>query len=112
MDARNPGGGIPLIEDSLKDACAIERSFSPLKLAGVFAKIGGILLGKHELFDDNGTGRRPHEILMEVMGDVRIPILADCDCCHTHPMLTMPIGCEIILDAARRQVLLMENPLD
>ena len=59
---------------------------------------------------DHGTGRRPHEILLEVMGDARIPILADFDCCHTHPMLTMPIGCEIILDAARRQVLLMENP--
>lgn len=105
-------GDILLIEDSLKDACTIERSFSLLKLAGVFEKIGGILLGKHELFDDNGTGRRPHEILLEVMGDAQIPILANFDCCHTHPMLTMPIGCEIALDATRRQVLLMEDPLD
>ena len=46
------------------------------------------------------------------MGGVRIPILADFDCCHSHPMLTMPIGCEVTLDATRRQVLLMENPLD
>ena len=61
---------------------------------------------------DHGTGRQPHEILLEVMGDVWIPILADFDCCHTHPMLTMPIGCEVTLDAAHRQALLMENPLD
>lgn len=39
------------IEDSLKDACTIERTFSMLKLAGVFDKISGIILGKHEKFD-------------------------------------------------------------
>ncbi len=56
-------GDILFIEDSLKDACTIERSFSLLKLAGVFDRIGGMILGKHEKFDDNGTGRRPFEIL-------------------------------------------------
>ncbi len=105
-------GDILLIEDSLKDACTIERSFSLLKLAGVFDHVGGIILGKHEKFDDNGTGRRPHEILLEVLGDTQIPILADFDCCHTHPMLTMPIGCEVMLDAGNRRVMLMEAPLE
>lgn len=103
-------GDILLIEDSLKDACTIERSFSLLKLAGVFDKVGGIILGKHEKFDDNGTGRQPYEILLEVIGDVQIPILADFDCCHTHPMLTMPIGCEVMLDAANKKVVLVESP--
>lgn len=105
-------GDILFIEDSLKDACTIERSFSLLKLAGVFEKIGGIILGKHEKFDDSGTGKRPYEILMEVIGDTPIPILADFDCCHTHPMLTMPIGCEVMLDAANKKVTLLEAPLD
>lgn len=50
-------GDILFIEDSLKDACTIERSFSLLKLAGVFEKVSGIILGKHEKFDDNGTGK-------------------------------------------------------
>ncbi|MBQ3255893.1 MAG: LD-carboxypeptidase [Oscillospiraceae bacterium] len=104
-------GDILLLEDSLKDAATIERSFSLLKLAGVFDKIGGIILGKHEQFDDNGTGRRPYEILMEVMGQCSIPFLAEFDCCHTHPMFTMPIGCQIQLDATNRKVTLLENPL-
>ena len=55
-------GDILFIEDSLRDACTIERTFSLLKLAGVLDKIGGILLGKHEKFDDNGTGRKPWDI--------------------------------------------------
>lgn len=105
-------GDILLIEDSLKDACTIERSFSLLKLAGIFEKIGGIILGKHEKFDDNGTGRRPYEILLEVIGETKIPILADFDCCHTHPMLTVPIGCQVTLDAANKKVILIDKPLE
>lgn len=104
-------GDILLIEDSLKNAATIERSFSLLKLAGVFDRVGGIILGKHELFDDNGTGRKPYEILLEVLGSPTIPILADFDCCHTHPMLTMPIGCQVALDATNQQVQLLESPL-
>lgn len=104
-------GDILLLEDSLKDACTIERSFSLLKLVGVFERIGGLILGKHEKFDDNGTGRKPWDILLEVAGDVSFPILAEFDCCHTHPMLTLPIGCRYRLDAGKRQVWLLENPL-
>lgn len=103
-------GDILLLEDSLKDACTIEGSFSLLKLAGVFDRVGGILLGKHEKFDDNGTGRRPYEILLEVLGEPKCPILAEFDCCHTHPMLTMPIGCQVELDAAAKTVTLLESP--
>lgn len=97
-------GDILLIEDSLKDAADIERSFSLLKISGVFNKIGGLILGKHELFDDMGTGRKPYEILQEVIGEVTFPILAEFDCCHTHPMLTMPIGCTVTLDVSVQQV--------
>lgn len=103
-------GDILFIEDSLKDASVIERSFSLLKLAGVFELVGGIILGKHELFDDNGTGRKPYEVLLEVIGDRDIPILAEFDCCHTHPMMILPIGCMAELDAENKRVTLLERP--
>lgn len=99
-------GDILLIEDSLKDAATVERSFAHLKLAGVFDRIGGLILGKHELFDDQGTGRRPADILTEVMGEVRFPVLAEFDCCHTHPMLTLPIGVQAELDADQQTLTL------
>lgn len=104
-------GDILLLEDSLKDACTIERSFSLLKLAGVLDKVGGIILGKHEHFDDNGTGKQPYEILLEVLNGRQIPILADFDCCHTHPMFTVPIGCQVKLNATEQEVTLLESPL-
>lgn len=81
-----------------------------MKLAGVFDRVGGIILGKHEQFDDCETGRKPYEILLEVMGTFTIPILADFDCCHTHPLLTMPVGCKVSLDATNQQVQLLQCP--
>lgn len=97
-------GDILFIEDSFLDAATIERSFSLLKISGVLDRIGGLILGKHEQFNDLETGRKPYEILQEVMGDVQYPVLAQFDCCHTHPMLTIPIGCMAELDAADQTV--------
>lgn len=102
-------GDILFIEDALKDAATIERSFSLLKVNGVFDRISGIILGKHQVFDDSGTGRKPYEILLEVLGDRKIPFLADFDCCHTHPMMTLPIGCYIELDATNKKVKILED---
>lgn len=100
-------GDILFIEDSLKCAMEIERSFSLLKCAGVFDKVSGIIYGKHELFDDQGTNRKSYQILEEVLGNTNIPVLADFDCSHTHPMFTMPIGANIYLDSEKQIVRLV-----
>lgn len=102
-------GDILFIEDSLKDIATVERSFSFLKINGVFEKISGIILGKHELFNDSRTGRKPYEVLLEVLGERQLPFIADFDCCHTHPMLTLPIGCEIELNATEKKVSIIED---
>lgn len=102
-------GDILLLEDSMKSASTVEKNFNLLKLNGVFDRAAGILLGKHELFDDEGTGRQPYQILLEVLGDCNIPILADFDCAHTHPMLTMPIGRSVKMDAVNKKVQLLER---
>lgn len=95
-------GDILLIEDSMKNASQVEKNFSLLKVNGVFERIGGILLGKHERFDDEGSGRSPMDLLLEVLNGKKLPIIADFDCCHTHPMMTMPIGAEVTIDACER----------
>ena len=55
------------------------------------------------------THSQPYEILQEVMGDVDFPVLAEFDCCHTHPMLTVPIGAKVRLDADAQTVTLLEE---
>ena len=94
-------GDILLIEDSLKGIETVERSFSHLKLCGIFDKVSAVVLGKHELFDDKGTNRSPLDVLREVLNGQSLPVLNGFDSCHTHPMLTVPLGvrAEINFDA-------------
>nr|WP_211205199.1 hypothetical protein [Streptococcus didelphis] len=91
-------GDILLIEDSMKNPAIIKRSFALLKISGVFNRLGGLILGKHEGFDDLGTNKKTYQILEEVMGNVSFPVLAKFDCSHTHPMLTVPIGSLVTLN--------------
>ncbi|MCH7371725.1 S66 peptidase family protein [Aeromonas sp. MR16] len=101
-------GDILLLEDSLMSAETVERSFAHLKLCGVFERVGGLILGKHELFNDQGSGKRPLDILLEVVGEPGFPILAEFDCAHTHPMLTVPLGIEAELDLDAQRLSLCE----
>ena len=101
-------GDILLIEDNLKDISVVERAFAFLRLNGVFDKVSAVILGKHELFDDRGTGRAPYEVLQEVLDGQRARIVNGFDCCHTHPMLTLPIGVEVEVDFDARRVSLIE----
>ncbi|TNI62193.1 LD-carboxypeptidase [Aeromonas media] len=102
-------GDILLLEDSLLSAETVERSFVHLKLCGVFERIGALVLGKHELFDGQGSGRRPLDILLEVVGEPTFPILAEFDCAHTHPMLTLPLGIQAELDLDGQCLTLLES---
>lgn len=61
-------GDILLVEDCLKNAAVVEKNFAMLKLHGVFNKVSGIILGKHECYNDLGTGRQPYDILLEQSG--------------------------------------------
>ncbi|KRL05885.1 hypothetical protein [Liquorilactobacillus oeni] len=51
----------------IEDAATIEKNFAMLKDAGIFNHIKGIVLEKHALFNDIGSGRQPLEILQEVL---------------------------------------------
>jgi muramoyltetrapeptide carboxypeptidase LdcA involved in peptidoglycan recycling len=92
-----------------KIASYLERLYSLLLANRVFKKVSGIILGKHERFDDQGTGKRPCDILQEVAGRKDIPFLAEFDCCHTHPLPTLPIGIRIHFDATNQKTRIMEN---
>lgn len=102
-------GDILLVEDCLKNAAVVEKNFAMLKLHGVFNKVSGIILGKHECYDDLGTGRQPYDILLEQLDGIEIPILAEVDICHTHPMHPIAIGKRVKLDATAKKIYCVEK---
>ncbi len=99
-------GDILFIEDTQKTAAMMERLFSFLNINGVFDRIGGLIMGKHERFEDQGTGKTPYMILEEILGNYDFPFMAEVDCSHTHPMFTMPLGAKIELCATRQRIVL------
>ncbi|CAJ1203303.1 Microcin C7 self-immunity protein MccF [Companilactobacillus paralimentarius] len=96
--------GLLLIEDAEKDAAIVEKNFAMLDNLGVFDRVKGIILGKHALFDDLKTQRRPIDILLEILCQRQIPIIYDYDSCHTVPMMTTPLGNYAKFDAETMQV--------
>ncbi len=101
-------GDILLIEDTSKSPAVMEKNFAMLKLHGVFDKVAGIILGKHENYDDEGTGRTSLDLLLEQLDGAEIPILADIDCCHTHPMFPLAIGKKVSMDTIHKTITCVE----
>ncbi|RRK10870.1 LD-carboxypeptidase [Lactiplantibacillus garii] len=97
-------GDLLFIEDAEKDAATLEKNFVMLQLAGVFQRVAGVILGKHALFDDAGTHRRPVDILLEVLNGQPLPIIYDYDSCHTVPMISTPLGSHVQIDAEQRTI--------
>ncbi|MEG0440321.1 MAG: LD-carboxypeptidase [Solibacillus sp.] len=102
-------GDILLIEDTTKDAATVEKNLAMLKLHGIFDKVSGILLGKHEQYNDLGTGRKPLDLLLEQLDGKHVPILAEFDSCHTHPMIPLAIGKKVRIDTYHNTVLCSEE---
>ncbi len=102
-------GDILLLEDTSKTIAVVEKNFTMLKLHGIFDKVAAIILGKHEQYDDLGTGRKPYDVLLEILDGNDIPIIAEVDCCHTHPLHAMPIGLRIRVDTSQKQISFLES---
>lgn len=102
-------GDILFLENTEEGADYTERYVTWLKLCGVFEKIGGLIIGKHRQFNDYGSGKKSYEILMDVIGKADFPILAEFDCGHCAPMLTLPIGIKAALDADLQKLKLISD---
>lgn len=68
---------------------------------GVFDIIAGLVVGRPYAYSSEN-----HQLLRKVIGnhtaDAGIPVLADFDCGHTDPMLTLPLGANVVLDGGAR----------
>lgn len=100
-------GDILYIEDTMKNPMILEREFALLKNSNVFEKISGIIMGKHEQYDDLDTNKRPAEVLLEILADKKIPFLSEFDSCHTHPIMPLLIGKTYKIDVNNKKVILL-----
>jgi len=94
-------GNILLLEQMNTSFALEERLLNQLKLIGVFDLIAGLIISKPEKMDRNNAPFTYEELLLELIGSsASFPIIINFDCGHTVPMLTIPQGVLIEMDAS------------
>ena len=115
-DQLNTDGAILFIEDIDEYLYAFDRMLVHMKKAGMFDKIKGLVIG--ELVDmkdyDNPFGKSTDEIVMDVCGNLDIPIISNFPCGHGIYQATLPISIPVQLDAESELPLLtlLESPVN
>lgn len=98
-------GKIVCIEDVGEEPYSMDRMLTQLRLAGKLAAAAGIVIGECSRctprefrpgFDSNFS---LGEVVDDILGGLRIPVLAGLTFGHTADQLTLPLGCTAMLDA-------------
>jgi muramoyltetrapeptide carboxypeptidase len=98
-------GRILFIEDTDEQAYSIDRMLTHLRLAGKFDQAAGVIWG--ECQDCGPRDFQPStvlpftigEVIDNILGDLKIPVLSGLTIGHTNDQLTLPLGVAATLDA-------------
>lgn len=90
---------ILLIETASGDMGTEERLLRHLDLLGVFDQISGLIFGRIEFFQKLERDLSYYDLIAEIVGKRPYPIIAEFDCSHTVPMLTLAQMCRVAIQA-------------
>ena len=96
-----PEGAIVFLEDVNEEPYRIDRMLTQLRLAGVFERCKGIILGdfKDCLAEDPGRSLTLEQIFMDVIAPPGKPCLYGFAAGHSLPTHSLPFGVEAMLDS-------------
>jgi muramoyltetrapeptide carboxypeptidase len=107
-------GRILLLEDVDEQPYSIDRMLTQLRLAGKFDGVAGVVFG-----ECNACRPRDYkpafestlslgEVLDEILGQLRVPVLSGLTFGHTDDQLTLPLGVMAALDADKGELVIEE----
>ena len=104
---------ILLLEDINEQPYRIDRCLSQLKLAGKLDLLAGVLLGQltHCEAPPGKASLTLAEIFDDYFGDLGIPVLGNYPIGHCHDNVTLPLNVKIEMNAGKRVVRILENPV-
>lgn len=103
-------GTVLFLEDRGERLYAIDRMLTYLKLAGVFDGVRGLVFGQLELVEaDRHLPYGMPEVILDVLGDLDIPILYGFPAGHCQQPLTLPLGVRVAIRQGR--LVLCESPV-
>jgi muramoyltetrapeptide carboxypeptidase len=108
-------GKILFIEDVGEQPYSMDRMLTQLRLAGKFRGIKGLVIG--ECSECTPRQFQPSfestfslgEVLNNILGDLKVPVLTGMTIGHTDDQLTLPLGVQARLDAAAETLTIDES---
>jgi len=106
---------ILFFEDIDEDLYAFERMLLHLKNSGSLDQINGLVVGEMTEMGDRGVpfGKSTDEIVLDVCGDLDIPIISNFPCGHGDYQATLPVSHNVELHAGSDDpyILIPESPV-
>ena len=102
---------ILLLEDIGEDPYRLDRMFNHLRLAGVFEKISGLILGRFRgSFPSNQTNAISLEkIVDDHLSGIEIPVIANYPYGHYKSRVVLPLGIAALLDTSMPSLTFTES---
>lgn len=89
-DAHAPEGVLVYVEAAAEGALTVGRHLHGMRLAGFFDRAVGVLVGRTAAPDAPGYAQR--DAVMDALGPLGVPVVADVECGHVAPRMPMVNG--------------------
>jgi muramoyltetrapeptide carboxypeptidase len=102
-------GKILFLEDQGEPPYRLDRMLTHLRLAGKLQGIAGFLLGNFLQCEPEQSHYSVKDTLMEVLKDLRVPILAGFPAGHGESQWAIPLGIKMRMDASARSIEFLDS---
>ena len=104
-DALNTNGVILFLEDIDEYLYSFERMLVQMRTSGMFDQINGLIIGELEDMRDQEVrfGRNTDEIILDICGDLDIPIISNFPCGHGKYQATLPISITTEINTTKKE---------
>jgi len=112
----NTEGSILFLEDIDEYLYSFERMLVQMKAAGMFEKINGLIIGELEDMKDQEIkfGRDTDQIILDICGDLDIPIISNFPCGHGKYQAILPLSLNAEIDTSNKEamVTILDSAVD
>ena len=111
-DSLDTDGVILFLEDLDEYLYSFERMLVQIRTTGMLDNIAGLIIGELHEFKDQDVAfeRNTDEIVMDICGDLEIPIVSNFPCGHGTYQATLPISIPVELYAKQQPYLTLLEP--
>ena len=106
----NMKGKILFVEDDeAENPKTIDRFFTQLRHMGVYEQIAGMVVGRFPRCVGLTEKDSLNMILKDALKGYKFPVITEFDMGHSDPIMTIPLGAKVRMDATKKKIQLLEN---